>query len=293
MEKKEIIYLSIILGIFYALFLVLPTSAVVQVNQPLNNSNVSGTAVTFNVSWANTDIVNVTNITLTANTTLIGVISNTTGNPLSIQGTLSVAGITDGIYYINATVKNATINVTSTLVTYLVTIDNTAPTCILTRRSNIGGNRFDLSADNIIYDPSGSSDARSGISSCNISIASKDGSTIYASVQQSGSCSNTQTFSKLSGQLVKVSSETEVKTTLTLNDYLSNSCSATEVIVLTDEIAEAGAIIGAGEIFPSQGFRITGQTIFIGQKQFPTWIVFSSTLLFLIIIVATIIKMVK
>jgi len=132
--KKINLYLFIIFIVFLILLTNIAVADVIVV-APTNGTNFTGTAL-FNVTFVNgTDITTPTNVTFyynkSAALTYIGNVStcariNAT-NGSACWGTLTISGLTDGRYSLNATMWNGSTNANSTNVISIVTFDSTSP----------------------------------------------------------------------------------------------------------------------------------------------------------------------
>ena len=118
---------------FYILFSLIPVNAAITVISPANYTNNTGTAI-FNVSYINgTDFTDAKNATfyynLSGTWTVIGSTTACSNGATfaSCNATLNISSLTDGIYNINATLKNDTNSFNATIIHYGIIFDSKAP----------------------------------------------------------------------------------------------------------------------------------------------------------------------
>ena len=123
----------ILLLIVFGMFLVVCSygvSAGVNITSPVNDSNYS-TSMWVNVTYPNgTGITDPVNATFYYNGTSIGNVScgmSTTVAYGECNGTISIADVPDGIWTINATLRNSSDSLSANISAFMVTIDNTPP----------------------------------------------------------------------------------------------------------------------------------------------------------------------
>lgn len=127
-KKNWVFGLMLITAMLFSMMFVSATLV-----NPANSATISGTAILNATNSSLPDMVNCTfyaKSALTANSswTSLGTFTNATANPLNINGTFASTGLEDNnLYMFNATCRNSSNSLTSSVGTATVTIDNTIP----------------------------------------------------------------------------------------------------------------------------------------------------------------------